>query len=373
MPEVRAHFVNENIAGHRTMHLGLRRHLPEHSDISFSIYDCPERSLLVRLAGRRLPGLDALDMDYSAVRDQMARSLSVRAHLWRISPPDVLHLYTQNIGLASTEYMARVPTIVSTDTTNTLFTHLEPWGRARRIARGPLAAARRLEKRVFDAAAMVVTHSEWAAASVRESGVSPEKVRVIPFGIVMPDSAPRHPEDRPRITFIGNSMGNKGGWQLLDLWRRYLRSHSTLTFVTYDRVPAEEGVEVRNDVRPGNGKLWEILARTDVLAHTSTVDPFGYAVIEAMAAGVPVVAVAAAARPELVEDGVTGLLYRPYQDDGLRDALEAIVSDRDAAATMGRAARQRAETLFDARVTTGQLVSLVRAVRGDGRARGTGA
>src|SRR5436853_310721 len=82
----------------------------------------------------------------------------------------------------------------------------------------------------------LVAQSAWAAASLRDDyGVPADRITVIPFGITVPDVAPREPNDDgdlPRLTFIGRSMDRKGGWRLLDLWRRHLRDRSRLTLVT---------------------------------------------------------------------------------------------------------------------------------------------
>ena len=62
------------------------------------------------------------------------------------------------------------------------------------------------------------------------------------------------------------------------------------------------------------------------------------ALMEAMASGVPVVATRLSGIPELVEDGVTGLLVEPHDPEGLAAALERLLAD-DALAARARAER----------------------------------
>ncbi|HEY7627311.1 MAG TPA: glycosyltransferase family 4 protein [Ilumatobacteraceae bacterium] len=73
-------------------------------------------------------------------------------------------------------------------------------------------------------------------------------------------------------------------------------------------------------------------------------EPFGIVVIEAMAGGAAVVAADVGGIPEIVEDGVSGVLVPPGDADALRDALQALVSDPLRRAELGAAAKRRAES-----------------------------
>lgn len=72
----------------------------------------------------------------------------------------------------------------------------------------------------------------------------------------------------------------------------------------------------------------------------------GLAVLEAMAAGKPVVASDMDALPELVEHGSTGMLVPPSDEGALADAVKTLVRDRSRAEEMGRAAWERVGRLF---------------------------
>jgi glycosyltransferase involved in cell wall biosynthesis len=69
-------------------------------------------------------------------------------------------------------------------------------------------------------------------------------------------------------------------------------------------------------------------------------------VIEAMAAGVPVVATRVGGVPEVVEDGVAGIVTAPGRADELSRGLAALLADGPAAARMGAAGRAAAEARF---------------------------
>lgn len=76
-------------------------------------------------------------------------------------------------------------------------------------------------------------------------------------------------------------------------------------------------------------------------------DPSGYAVLKAMACGLPVVASRCGALPEVVKDGRNGILADPGDVDQLVEAVERFFDSRDLAQRMGAASRTRTEELFD--------------------------
>ena len=86
--------------------------------------------------------------------------------------------------------------------------------------------------------------------------------------------------------------------------------------------------------------------RLTIYAFTSRNEGFGLTLIEAMAAGVALVAARAGAAEFVVEDGVTGVLTPPGDVDALVAALEPLMRDPAAAAAMGQRARARVEEKF---------------------------
>ena len=356
------HFVNENIGGHATMHTHLRSALARVNDVDASFFDVPPRRGIERLAGVAIPGLAALDADFQPLRGQLARSAIVRRHLSGLTEaPDALHLYTHNAALLSVGHMKRVPTVVSLDATNRQNAYRIPGRRPTVLTPATVAAAVPLERRVYRHARRIVTHSSWAADSVLTYGISASKIEVIPFGIAIPPEPPPRPSRaRPRIVFVGTSMQRKGGWRLVEIWKRRLASVTDLTLVTLEPISgAPDGIEVRNDIRAGDGKIDDVLAAADIFAMPGEIDSFGYAVLEAMAAGLPTVAVRQGAVPELVEDNRTGFLVPPGDDDAFALSLQTLAREESLRHEFGTAARERVEERFDAGVTTAQLVELI--------------
>ncbi|MEE8561276.1 MAG: glycosyltransferase family 4 protein, partial [Gemmatimonadota bacterium] len=75
--------------------------------------------------------------------------------------------------------------------------------------------------------------------------------------------------------------------------------------------------------------------RADVFCLPSLQEGFGIVFLEAMAAGLPIVALRTAAIPEVVPDGETGLLVNPDRPEALREALIRLLRDHGLRAAMG--------------------------------------
>jgi glycosyltransferase involved in cell wall biosynthesis len=108
------------------------------------------------------------------------------------------------------------------------------------------------------------------------------------------------------------------------------------------------GLSDRVELLGARGNVSELLARSDVFVLSSRSEGFPVSILEAMAAGLPVVATDVGGVAEAVVDGETGILVPAADPEALAAALEKLVADVGLRDRLGAAGRERALRLFDA-------------------------
>jgi glycosyltransferase involved in cell wall biosynthesis len=106
-----------------------------------------------------------------------------------------------------------------------------------------------------------------------------------------------------------------------------------------------------------------LLAGCDVFCLPSSAEGLPLVVLEAMAAGKPVVATAVGGVPELVIHGETGLLVAPGDVDALRRALADLLADPERARRLGDAGRERVRASFTAEAASDRILKIYEAGR----------
>jgi glycosyltransferase involved in cell wall biosynthesis len=114
----------------------------------------------------------------------------------------------------------------------------------------------------------------------------------------------------------------------------------------------------QEDVRP-------YLQQATVFVQSSLSEGISLTLLEAMAAGLPVVATDVGGTAEVVQKGTTGVLVEPENVDALAAAVIRLLTDRAQLVSMSRAARERAERCFDVR----QMAAAYEALYADGASR----
>jgi glycosyltransferase involved in cell wall biosynthesis len=107
----------------------------------------------------------------------------------------------------------------------------------------------------------------------------------------------------------------------------------------------------------------EILAALDVLVHCPTApEPLGRVLAEAMVVGRPIVAARCGGIPEVVEDGVTGLLVEPGDVAGFASAVIRLLEDPALRERLGKAGQRHAEGRFGVAAHVTAVLDAYRAV-----------
>jgi glycosyltransferase involved in cell wall biosynthesis len=94
--------------------------------------------------------------------------------------------------------------------------------------------------------------------------------------------------------------------------------------------------------------IGDLLANCDLVVLPSLSEGFGLAAIEAMIAGAPVLATTAGALPEIIRDGVTGMMVPPANPSALASSIRTLLDDRILARRLAEAGRDQAQREFGA-------------------------
>jgi glycosyltransferase involved in cell wall biosynthesis len=186
---------------------------------------------------------------------------------------------------------------------------------------------------------------DWERVEAHPMGVDAERFTPPPDG--------REAREGPmRILTIGRLAGVKGQAVLLDavaeLRRRGVAVALTLAGDGPERGRLEEraarlgiGDAVTFPGAVGHDQVTALYGEADVFCTSSFAEGLPFVLMEAMATGLPVVATRIMGIPELVDDGVTGLLVPPARPDLVADALERLAAHPDERRAMGAAGRRK--------------------------------
>ncbi len=304
----------------------------------------------------------------------------VREHLAAVRP-DVLHTH---LGYAD---MLGGMAARSLDVPMVSTLHVMQWYRS--VRNPSLYAKERLMSLVRRrCAARVIAVSEAARRAFLETGWdSPERVITVHNGIVaerQPGSgrALRErlgigPDDlvATMLTVLRRGKGHDTAVAaVLSLRERFPGLRLVIAGDGPDREEIERAASVLGDTAVLTGHVDEVmplLDATDVLLHPTLVDAFPTALLEAMAASVPIVASAVGGIPEIVEDGLTGVLVpAPPDAEHVAAALAPLLEDAAERRRLGEAGRARYERDFTAEAWALRMRQVYEAAMSNGADRG---
>ena len=248
---------------------------------------------------------------------------------------------------------------------------------------GPQRTALRLACRLADA--VVANAGAVAEQTERDFGVAAHKLQVVPNGIDMAHfdlqafAAPAPPLPPaiglPRVCMVGAMhLPDKGHADLLAaaavLKTRGVRAQYLLVSDGVLRAALEEqaralGVTDEVFFLGRRTDVPSVLVRCDIVAHPSWSEGFPNAVLEAMCAARPVVATRVGGIPEVLADGVDGLLVAPQQPAELASALQWLLAHPLAGQMMGRRGRQHIEREYSLDKMRHTLEALYQQLAGD--------
>ncbi|MBL1178383.1 glycosyltransferase family 4 protein [Pantanalinema sp. GBBB05] len=350
----------EEYLGHKTYGKLMRAYFNQvdSCQVDFYWYN-EERELRTRIINRLLSYYPAnkwvqnQNIDFHVLRFQlgfayMAKRLAIRK--LKQASYSALHFHTQPLAYLALDLMRSIPTIVSIDRTiaQAAIENTDPqwqWTYAPNIW---------LDRQVFQHAAGIVCFSEASRRSViNEFQIDDRKAHVIYPGvnlqqITMPDRT-THPQQPCKILFIGGDFERKGGFDLLAVFLSQFADVAELHLVTQAEVTCDHpNVHIYRQIEAYTSEWLALYHQADMFVMPTYSEPFGWVFIEAMAAGLPIVATDLNAIPEMVTPGETGLLVQPGNRFALARSLRILIEHPDLRRSMGMKARQVAKQKFDA-------------------------
>jgi glycosyltransferase involved in cell wall biosynthesis len=184
---------------------------------------------------------------------------------------------------------------------------------------------------------------------------------------------------RDTVLFIGSLTRLKRPLDLLKAFRLLVIHHPgsrlvvvglpedqeyTKELVSFVRDHELKNVEFRKSC--DRMEIVHLMSEATVLAVTSVHENSPMVIAEAMAAGLPVVASAVGGIPYMIEDGVTGLLYRCGDSDVLAEQLRRLIGDRDLRSRISRAAKQAALSRYSSQVVARSTIEIYRTLLREG-------
>jgi starch synthase len=224
----------------------------------------------------------------------------------------------------------------------------EVWPEAFEPRLGMVASAERKEHELAD---WIVVASSFARRTLVEQGVPEAKVKVLPYGVGEEfltqgrKRKERAPGSPLRFLFLGHLSARKGLRQLLEAWSGLGHGKGELVLMGGGeqgewKQLAGEGVIFRG---PGSrGEVLAEMARCDVLVFPSLFEGFGLVILEAMAAGLPVLASRNTGGPDVIEEEKEGFIVPAGSVEALREKMGWLIQNPSQAVEMGRKAHARA-------------------------------
>jgi glycosyltransferase involved in cell wall biosynthesis len=353
--------LDEGVLGHRTTRRQLEAVLAGASGVEARMVSVPAPSRLGRVLlrhSRRLGHADMLMLRWRLRWSWRARWLLKRHAGWA----DVALVVTQASALLSRGPMRRLPCVLLVDATMRQFAALEYLAPRDRWSALQERLVGRLERRAIAGAAGVVAMTEWNAEALRrEYGLPRERLASIHPGIeaawwsAAAERRTAEPDGPLRILFVGNEVRRKGLDLLIEAVER-LELDAVLEVVSGDAVPDSDRVRAHRGVEPGSERLRELFAAADVFAFPSRADAVPWVVLEAMAAGLPVLASRVGAVEEMVGDA--GVLVPPGDLDQLVAGLRRL-GDPELRRRFGERGLARATEHYDRVVQVPRLIAFL--------------
>lgn len=232
------------------------------------------------------------------------------------------------------------------------------------LTRHVLFPLRRINGPLLSSAVRVIAVSQAVAESLRQSGViEPEKITVVHNGIDVDRFGQSDADERDGAILVG-TVGHLAPIKGQDVFVRAAalitarRKEVKFVMIGEDKSPdlsnrrsleslvAELGLNEIVSMPGWRDDMPATLSSLTIFVSAARSEPFGLAIVEAMASGLPVVAAASEGAQEIIEDGVSGKLVALNDADALAQAINDLLYNAHERSRLARNAQHAARERF---------------------------
>jgi L-malate glycosyltransferase len=322
---------------------------PEIFEISYCNLFCDKGGEGVFPTELKQRGLDYHQIDGRKVTDIPKMSLAVRGLLQR-EQFDIVHFHMMKATIVG--WLASLGLEIRTVLTKHYTTAL--------IAKHP-ALMQRMDLKATRSVDRIIAISQFVKDDMVRAGVDAGKIKVVHNGITVDAFEGVREENvgsgkELLIGSVGSLTKRKGHRYLVHAFARISKEFGNARLMIAGEGPelgnltsqaSELGILDRITFTGYTSDVASMLRSLDLYVHPATDEPFGIAVLEAMASGKCVIASSVDGLPEIVEDRTTGMLVRSGDVDGLAEAMRAALTDSELRRRLGSDAKNNVRKRFD--------------------------
>ena len=229
-------------------------------------------------------------------------------------------------------------------------------------------ALRSVQKFVVRRADLIITPSDYFRELVSKWGVASDKIVRIYNGIELPPVGSDLSERKKVFVTAGRLVPWKGFEAVIEVMTGF---PDYKLLIIGDGPDRERLAKLIETFKLGNQvtltgqipreQMWETLSQASLFILNTSFESFSFQVVEAMAAGVPVITTNVGSLPELIRDGRTGYLIKPNDSEALKQKISQVLANSEVTAELVARARQDSES-FSIEQTLQQLAKVFQQV-----------
>ena len=181
------------------------------------------------------------------------------------------------------------------------------------------------------AADYVFVNSTFSKKSQINSGIPENKIHILPLGFDAEGVQSNTKKKKTnKFLYVGRISQSKGIFYMLEAFRKLSSSNATLTLIGHNQTDLKllKKYEKYTTILPptSQAELFKLYKEYDALILPTILDGFGFVILEALAAGTPVITTTNSFGPEIIKDGVNGYIVEPRNIFQLSERILSIIN-----------------------------------------------